>query len=202
MHREAKINGLFRFLKNLIFSKLSVFGKNAGFARTDRATDKTADDRDIGTKLLWVEAGVCSLASGFPEHGIPALRRSGDQHLHVERYSYEPKCVWLGIYALESFCGYSLDARSGGDRSLGNSPNIRDWFSGDFGWSALVIFDHFAALALLGGIRSADGDGNQFRNYRSRGHGHHAMVQPVSRKDNGDHLVGIRLRRFFRLADD
>ena len=44
--------------------------------RVDRATDKT--EYDLGTRLLWLEAGFLSLVSGFPEHGIPALRRSSD----------------------------------------------------------------------------------------------------------------------------
>jgi hypothetical protein len=44
--------------------------------RVDRATDKT--EYDFGARFLWVEAGLLSVVSGFPEHGIPALRRGGD----------------------------------------------------------------------------------------------------------------------------
>ena len=54
---------------------------------------------DFGTRLLWLEACLLPLASGFSEHGIPALRRRGDQHLHVEGNPDEPQHV-IGVIAL------------------------------------------------------------------------------------------------------
>src|SRR6266436_3325059 len=60
-----------------------------------RATDKHR--YDLGTRLLWLETGFHSLASGFPQHGVSPLRRGGHQHLHAEGNSHEPQLLRVGI---------------------------------------------------------------------------------------------------------
>src|SRR6267143_1440501 len=92
----------------LISSKLLFFCRNATAICPNQATDKT--EYDFATRLLWLEACLLPLACGFSEHGIPAVRRRGDQHLHVEGNPHEPEHVRARIYALKPLCGYSLNS--------------------------------------------------------------------------------------------
>src|SRR6266513_2861966 len=85
---------------------------------------------------------------------------------------------------------------------MGHSQDIRDWIGADSCWSAVARGDRFAALALLGGIWCAHGDGNQFRHHHSCSYGRHALVQPLSRKDHGSDAIGFWIRRFFRCTAD
>src|ERR1700731_2459680 len=85
---------------------------------------------------------------------------------------------------------------------MGHSQNIRDWFGDDFCWRAMARGDRFAAMALLGGIRCAHGDGNQFRHHHSCSYSRHALVQPLSWKDHGDDAIGFWIRGFFRCTAD
>src|SRR2546429_6795693 len=85
---------------------------------------------------------------------------------------------------------------------MGHSQNIRDWIGTDSCWRAMARGDRFAALALLGGIWCAHGDGNQFRHHHSCSYGRHALVQPLSRKDHGSDAIGFWILRFFRCTAD
>src|SRR6266436_1149646 len=191
---------VFLIPQELISSKFFVVRLNARVARVDRATDKTK--YALGTRLLRLEAGFHSLASGFSEHGIPALRRSGDQHLHVERNSHEPQRVWPGIYPAESLCGHPFHPCWSVHCSLGHSKDIRNRFDADSVWRTVALLRGAKALALLGGFRSAHGGGNQFRHYRSCSNSHHALVQPLSRKNYGGDALGVGICRIHCGADD
>src|SRR6267142_584399 len=85
---------------------------------------------------------------------------------------------------------------------MGHSQNIRDWFGADSCWRAMARGDRFAALALLGGIWRAHGDGNQFRHHHSCSYGRHALVQPLSWEDHGGNAIGFWIRGFFRCTAD
>src|SRR6266436_5895474 len=146
---------------------------------------------DLGTRVLWVEISLHSLDSGFPQHGISAVWRRGHQYLYAERNSHEPKRVRSGIYALKPVCGHSLNSCGCVHCALGHSQNIRHRFGADSCWRPVALIDRFPALALLDGIRSAHGDGNQFRDHCSGSHGHHAVVQPVSWKNHGGDTISV-----------
>src|SRR6266478_1109904 len=139
-----------------------------------RATDKHR--YDLGTRLLWLETGFHSLASGFPQHGISPLRRRGHQLLHAEGNSHEPQLLRVGIHTLESLCRHSFHTCWSVHCSLGHSQDIWDWLRADSCWSAVACRDYFPALALLGGIRSAHGNGNQLRHDNSCRHSCYSLV--------------------------
>src|SRR5260370_11120198 len=165
-----------------------------------RAMDKHR--YDVATRLLWLEAGFHSLASGFPQHGIPTLWWSSDQYLYVERNSHEPQRLRHGIHDLKPICGHSFYSCRGFHCALGNSQNIWHRFDADSRRRTVALPDRFETLALLDGIWSAHGHGNQLWHDRSGGHGHHAMVQPLSGKDHGSDAIGIGICGFFCRAAD
>jgi len=82
----------------------------------------------------------------------------------------------------------------------GDSQDIRHRFGANSSWRPLALLDCFPALALLGGIWSAHGNGNQFRHHHPCSHGGHALVQPLSRKSDGRHLIRVRICRLLRFA--
>src|SRR5712691_6282958 len=146
---------------------------------------------DLATRLLWLEISLPSLGPRLPQRGLAALRRRGHQHLHAEGNSHEPKLVRVGIHTFESLCRHSFHTCWSVHCSLGHSQDIWDWFRADSCWRPMALPDRFPALALLGWIRRAGGDGDQFWRRHARGYRDHALVQPLSRKSDGHNAVSL-----------
>ncbi len=81
---------------------------------------------------------------------------------------------------------------------MGHSQDFRHWLCTDFCRGFVAFLSYFQAMALLGGIWGAGGNGNQFRDYHSGGDSDHQMVQPLSRKDHGGDAVGFGVCGFFQ----
>src|SRR5213080_3511779 len=149
---------LFIFLKNLISSKLFVVGNETRAARPDGAPDENR--YDLATRVLWLEDGFHSLAFGFPQHGISALRWGGHQYVHAQGNPHESQRLRPGVYGSKPVRRHSILSCGSIHCSLGHSQNFRHWLCTDSCWGPVAFSYYLQALALLGGIRGARSHGN------------------------------------------
>ncbi len=178
---------VFLVLKNLISSRLFVVRRKARAVRADRATDKQnmpSERGFYGWKLVFILWLLDFLNMGFPLYGGAVINTYMLKEIPMSRSAFG-----LGFTLLNLFVGIPS--------VLVGASIVRWGIRKTFGIGSTLIL--FVALWLSFVALSG---GNQFRHYRSCSNSHHALVQPLSRKNYGGDALGVGICRIHCGADD
>jgi len=146
----------------------------------------TSERGFYGWKLVFFLWLLDFLNMGFPLYGGAVINTYMLKEIPMSRSAFGMGFTILNLFVgIPSILVGASIVRWGIRRTFGIG------FGADSRRRTVALPDRFETLALLDGIWSAHGHGNQLWHDHSGGHGHHAMVRPLSGKNHGSDAIGI-----------